>query len=82
MNQDEKNSAELRMMKRARDERKFVMRARLAKRDLDYAESGHAAPVTVEERDLRNSELGQIIRVETRGRACIGAFSANHYTHS
>ena len=29
--------------------------------------SRETAPITVEERDLRNSEIGQIIRVETRG---------------
>ena len=68
-------------MTRARKESKFMRRARLAKRDLDYAESGCAAAVTVEERDLRNSEIGQIIRIETRGRCGIGAFAANHYTH-
>ena len=60
-------------MTRARRNEKFMRRARLAKRDLDYAESGCAAPVTVEERDLRNSELGQIIRVETRGQRCIAS---------
>ena len=61
--QFEKNSKELRMMSRARKEQKFMMSARLAKRDLDYAESGHAAPVTVEERG------GRVI--ETRGRRVI-----------
>ena len=71
VSQFEKNSKELRMMSRARKEQKFMMRARLAKRDIDYAESGCAAPVTVEERDLRNSELGCIMRVETRGQRCI-----------
>ena len=81
ISQCEKSSAELRKMTRARRNEKFMRRARLAKRDLDYAESGHAAPVTVEERDLRNSEIGQIIRIETRGRCGIGAFAANHYTH-
>ena len=63
ISQYEKSCAEIRMMTRARKERKFVMRARLAKRDLDYAESGHAAPVTVEERGNRV--------IETRGQRCI-----------
>ena len=77
VSQFEKNSKELRMMSRARKASKFMMRTRLAKRDLDYAESGCAAPVTVEERDLRNSEIWQIIRIETRGQRCI----APHVTH-
>lgn len=63
VSQFEKASAELRKMKRERKESKFIMRARLAKRDLDYAESGCAAPVTVEERN------GKII--EWRGQRCI-----------
>lgn len=63
VSQFEKNSKELRMMSRARKEQKFMMRARLAKRDLDYAESGCAAAVTVEERG------GRVI--ETRGQRCI-----------
>ena len=50
-------------MTRARKESKFMMRARLAKRDLDYTESGCAANVTVEER-------GGIV-IETRGQRCI-----------
>lgn len=32
------------------------------------------APITVEEREFRNSELGQIVRVETRGRVPCGSF--------
>ena len=75
-----KSCAEIRMMARARDERKFAARARLAKRDLDYAESGHAAPVTVEMRDLHNSELGRIMRIERRG-FCPIASHCNHLTH-
>ena len=63
VSQFEKNSKDLRMMSRARKEQKFMMRARLAKRDLDYAESGCASPVTVEERG------GRVI--ETRGQRCI-----------
>ena len=80
MNQDEKNSRELWMMARARNARKSAMLARLEKRDRDYAESGCAAPVTVEERDLRNSELGRILRIETRGPRCI-ASHCKHITH-
>ena len=74
---DEKNSRELRRMARARNASKSAMLARLAKRDRDYAESGCAAPVTVEERDLRNSELGRILRIERRGTCPI----ASHVTH-
>ena len=73
ISQYEKASAELRRMVRAGTNRKCAMRKRLAKRDRDYAESGCAAPVTVEERDLRNSELGRIMRIETRGQACIAS---------
>ena len=71
ISQYEKASAELRRMVRAGTNRKCAMRKRLAKRDRDYAESGCAAPVTVEVRDLRNSELGQIMRIETRSQVCI-----------
>ena len=71
VSQYEKYSAEIRMMRQARTAEKAAMRKRLAARDSAYAESGHAAPVTVEERDLRNSEIGQIIRIETRGQRCI-----------
>ena len=56
-------SRELKRTLKARKESKFMMRARLAKRDSAYAESGHAAPVTVEERG------GRVI--ETRGQRCI-----------
>ena len=56
-------SRELKRTLKARKEQKFMMRARLAKRDLDYADGGHAAPVTVEKR-------GGIV-VETRGQRCI-----------
>lgn len=52
---------------------------RLARRDAEYA-AAHV-PVTVEVRDLRNSELGQIVRIETRGQVCIGAHAVNHFTH-
>ena len=81
ISQYEKASAELRRMVRAGTNRKYAMRKRLAKRDRDYAESGCAAPVTVEVRDLRNSELGQIVRIETRGQVCI-ASRCNFTTHN
>ena len=67
---DEKRDViERRMMSRARFARQAAMRDRLAQRDAEYA--AHAAPVTVEERELRNSELGCIMRVEWRGQRCI-----------
>ena len=62
-------------MKKERENARFMMRARLARHDAKYAASPCAAPVTVEERDLRNSELGQIVRIETRGRVPCGSFS-------
>ena len=65
-------AAERRELK-AREAAEFERRARLAKRDLDYRDSPYAAPVTVEERDLRNSELGQIMRIEWRGQAIIAS---------
>lgn len=65
----EMNSGWLRSMKRAERAAKKARAERLARRDLEYA-AAHV-PVTVEERELRNSELGQIIRVETRGQRCI-----------
>ena len=82
MDQSRVARRELKHQLKAREEQKFMMRARLAKRDIDYAESGCAAPVTVEVRDLRNSELGQILRIETRGNLCIGAYAVNHSTNS
>ena len=56
-------SRELKRSLKAREAQKFMMRARLAKRDLDYAESPYAARVVVETR-------GNIV-VETRGQRCI-----------
>ena len=53
----------LRMSARVREEQKCERRARLAKRDLDYAESGCTAPVTVEVR-------GNVV-TEWRGQRCI-----------
>ena len=68
ISQYEKCSAEVRMMQRARKEKRFAMRARLAKRDLDYAEN--AAPVTVEVRGN--------VRIETRGQRVIGCRATDH----
>lgn len=53
----------LRMSARILEARKVAKLARLAKRELDYAESGCAATVTVEERGN--------VRIETRGQRCI-----------
>ena len=39
-------------------------------------------PITVEGRDLRNSEFGQIMRIETRGQPVIGCHAAAHIHHS
>ena len=36
------------------------------------------APITVEERDLRNSELGQIVRVEWLGQRCVAPAIYRH----
>ena len=56
-------------------------RARLAKRDAEYA--AHAPKVTVEEREFNDSELGMVIhRVETRGQPCIGFRAAAHVSHT
>ena len=59
----DKAESSLKRMKKEREQQKFMMRARLAKRDLDYAESPYASPVTAEDRGNRV--------VETRGRCCI-----------
>ena len=64
--------AERRELK-AREAAEFERRARLAKRDLDYRDSAHAATVTVEER-------GGLV-IETRGQPVIGWNSATHLTH-
>ena len=69
VNYCEMNSGWLRSMKRAERATKKARAVRLARRDLEYA-AAHV-PVTVEERDLRNSEIGKIIRIETRGRCGI-----------
>ena len=65
-------SRELKRTLKARKGQKFMMRERLAKRDLDYAESGHAAKVTVEERG------GRVI--ETRGRCGIAPRITNMWS--
>ena len=70
VSQFEKNSKELLMMSRARKEQKLMMRARLAKRDLDYAEGGHAARVVV---DCVKTTDGRTLVVETRGNRCIAS---------
>lgn len=59
----DKAESSLKRMKKGREQQKFMMRARLAKRDLDYAESPYAARVVVETR-------GNIV-VETRGQRCV-----------
>lgn len=56
-------SADVLKLELAREARQFMLRARLAKRDLDYAESGCAATVTVEVRDD--------VVTEWRGQRCI-----------
>ena len=61
-------SRELKRTLKARKESKFMMRARLAKRDLDYADGGHAARVVV---DCVKTTDGRTLVVETRGRCCI-----------
>ena len=66
-------------MNRAELAAKRARAVRLARRDAEYA-AAHV-PVTVEVRDLRNSELGQILRIETRGQAVVGAYAVNRYTH-
>lgn len=69
-------------MQQGREDAKLKIRARLRARDAEYAASQCAAPVTVEERDLRNSELGQIVRIETRGRVPCGRFSPRFFKHN
>ena len=52
--------------KAEREQKAERRRSFLARRDAEYAK--HAAPVTVEERQFRDSELGMVMRrVETRG---------------
>ena len=61
-------SRELKRTLKVRRESKFMMRARLAKRDLDYAESPYAARVVV---DCVQTTDGRTLVVETRGQRCI-----------
>ena len=72
----------LRKMQAEREAAASGVRRRLARRDAEYAASPCAAPVTVEERDLRNSEFGQIVRIETRGRVPCGSFSPRFFKHN
>ena len=65
------------MERRAKTDRR---RRNLAARDAEYAKLG--TRVTVEVRDLRDSELGCIMRVETRGQRCIGWRSCGHVSHN
>ena len=55
-------------------------RSYLARRDAEYAKLG--TRVTVEVRDLRDSELGCIMRVENRGNVPIGFGAAAHVSHN
>ena len=57
-------------------------KARLAveKKRLALERCRETAPITVEERDLRNSEFGQIMRIEWRGQRCI-ALRITHIGH-
>ena len=64
-------SRELKRQLKVREEKRFMMRARLVKRDLDYAEN--AAPVTVEVR-------GNVV-TEWRGPRVIGCHAAAHIHH-
>ena len=66
-------SRELKRQPKVREEKRFQMRRRLAKRDRDYAESGCASPVTVE---IRGNRV-----IETRGQVCI-ASRCTHITHN
>ena len=59
---------------------KLARAKRLAQRDAEYA--AHAPKVTVEVRDLRDSELGCIMRVESRGNVPIGWRSCGHVSHT
>ena len=61
-------SRELKRMLKAREEQKFMMRARLAKRDIEYAESPYAARVVV---DCVKTTDGRTLVSETRGKRCV-----------
>lgn len=53
---------------------------RQSRRDAEYAKLG--TRVVVEVRDLRDSELGCIMRVENRGNVPIGFGAAAHISHN
>ena len=59
-------------------------KARLAieRKRLALENCRETAPITIEERDLRNSELGQILRIETRGFCPIGCHAVYHVNHN
>ena len=53
---------------------------RRERKRLELENCRETATITVEERDLRNSELGRIMRIERRG-FCPIASRCNHLTH-
>ena len=56
---------------------KLAREKRLARIDAEYA--ANAAPVTVEQRQFRDSELGMVMRrIETRGNRFCGSLSGVH----
>lgn len=59
------------LKKRLAGSERQLMLERMAKRDREWETSPYAPPVVVEERDLRNTPVGRIVTVETRGRVCI-----------
>ena len=59
------------LKKRLAGSERRLMLERMEKRDMEWETSPYAAPVTVEERDLRDTSVGRIVTVETRGRVCI-----------
>lgn len=72
-----RSNAGIRSVKAERKAKAESRRAFLARRDAEYA--AHAAPVTVEQRQFRDSELGMVMRrVETRGNRFCGSLSGVH----
>lgn len=59
------------LKKRLAGSERRLMIERMEKRDREWETSPYAAPVTVEERDLRDTSIGRIVTVETRGRVCV-----------
>ena len=59
--------------------RRFVSANKMAPRCPDCIENER---VTIEQRDLRKSELGQIMRTEWRGRRIIGCNAVSHIRHN